>query len=41
MAERMTIRGLSKKVDTIYERQKLIGKILDEEHEANINRIEK
>ena len=41
MAERMTIRGLSKKVDTLYERQELIGKILEEEHEANINRIEK
>ena len=41
MAERMTIRGLNKKVDTLYERQKLIGKILEEEHEANINRIEK
>jgi len=41
MAERPTIRGLSKKIDTIYERQKLIGKILEEEHENNMNRIEK
>ena len=41
MAERMTIRGLSTKVDTLYERQKLIGKILEEEHEASIRRIEK
>ena len=41
MAERPTIRGLSKKIDTVFERQKLIGKILEEEHENNMRRIEK
>jgi len=40
MAAKPTLRGLEKQVETLYERQRLIGKILEEEHESSIRRIE-